>query len=107
MGIVDRRDKIGYIARTRNGIPIDDTGELLKRIKRGLIISNIPIPAGSYVGYLVSDGGAVHSLHTSKKSAVYEYNYTRKYYKSPKEELSVMEIYLTPDGELIDHMVIK
>jgi hypothetical protein len=105
MTIVDRRDESGrmFMVRTKKGVPIDDLYQPLKQTKRRIVISNIPIPAGSYIAYVVSDGGAFHSVFSRKTQAMSDYRSGKRVCN----ELNILETYLTPEGEFIDSVVVK
>jgi hypothetical protein len=107
MTIIDKRGltKDSYIiARVKNGVPIDDFYEpLTHKTKKPFKISSIVVPAGSYIGYLVHNACEVETLFNKKADAILDYRSSKKTFK----ELSVSEIYMDKDGEVIDSMVIK
>ena len=102
--IVDKRGmtKDSYIiARVKDGVPVDDLYEPFKQIKKTIIISK-KIPVGSYIGYLVDNGGEVHILFSNKTKAMQDYKSSKKNFK----ELTIREVYMDKHGEVIDDMII-
>ncbi len=97
-----------FINHFKNGKPLDDLWEPLKQTKKLIYISNIPIPAGSYVCYVITDGGPSHEIFADKKLALRSYKSSKKEHIKMwgNKEIALMETYATPKGEFIDGMAI-
>jgi hypothetical protein len=97
-----------FIKNFKHNIPQDDLWEPLKKTKKPITISNIPIPAGSYVCYVISDGGPTFNIFADKKCAMVDFRSSKKAHIKMwgNNEINIMETYVTPKGEFIDDMVI-
>jgi hypothetical protein len=80
----------------------DSFGEILRITKKPIKISNIKIPVGSSYGYVVQDG-AVETFFKNKTNAIRDYRASKHHFA----ELSVSEVYFTPQGQLLDIMVLE
>jgi 5-formaminoimidazole-4-carboxamide-1-beta-D-ribofuranosyl 5'-monophosphate synthetase len=90
------------VVKVRNFVPVDDFGTPLKQTTRMIMFSNIPIPPGSFIAYIVTDGGSVHTVFANKTQARKDHRSSRKYYDNPDDEIALMEVYVTKYGEFID-----
>jgi hypothetical protein len=97
-----------FINHFKNGIPYDHLWEPLKKTKKNITISRDLIPAGSYVCYVISDGGPTFEIYADKKRATINFRSSKKAHIKTwgNDEISLMETYVTPEGDFIDDMVI-
>jgi len=95
-----------FIKNIKNGVLYDMLWEPLKKTTKSTILERTRIPKGSYICYVISDGGTVFDVFADKKLAVSNYKKDRKKYFGDKEDISLILTYVTPKGDWIEHMVI-
>ena len=107
-GDCHRIDMTQFIDHFKNGIPHDQLWEPLKKTKKNIIISRDLIPGGSYICYVISDGGPTFEIYADKKRAMVNFRSSKKSHIKMwgNDEISLIETYVTPKGDFIDDMVI-